>query len=519
MKIEQEINMSQMNARTPVLVGAAQYVDREGAPEKALSPLGQLEAVARAALGDAGLARAAAQIDHVAVVRLFADSAGAYKSPFGAYTNLPRALADALGARPRHCLYAPVGGNTPQQLVNMFAEKIARGEMEMGLIGGAEAMRTQALAQKQGLLLDWTDRTSTPPEELGEDKLMITAHEAAHGITFPVNVYPLFENALGSHYGRTPLAQRAHIGAMMARFAAVAAQNPYAMLPIARTAEELITPSDTNRYIGYPYTKYLNANMFVDQAAAVLILSAEKADTLGVPDAKRIYLHGCADTTEKYMVSERVNYHSSPAIRIGAAHALAMAGLAPAQLRHIDLYSCFPVAVQIAADAIGLAHDDPRGLTLTGGLPYFGGPGNNYSLHAIAEVIARCRTTPDEPGFVFANGGYLTKHSFGVYSSAPAAAPFVRENPAKYQAEIDAMDSPPLEMAPNGTGTVETFTVLHDKGAPSMGIIIGRLDETSARFLSVTKDATMLSQMIDKPVIGRKVKTTPGERVNKVQFV
>ncbi len=519
MTFEQEINMSNTSSRTPVLVGAAQYVDREGAPERALSPLGQLETVARAALGDAGLANAATHLDHVAVVRLFADSAGAYKSPFGAYNNLPRALADALGARPRHFLYAPVGGNTPQQLVNMFAEKITLGEMEMGLVAGAEAMRTQALAQKQGLMLDWTDQTSTPPEELGEDKLMITAHEAAHGITFPVNVYPLFENALGAHRGRTPLDQRAHIGALMARFAKVAAQNPYAMLPIARTAADLITPSDTNRYIGYPYTKYLNANMFVDQAAAVLIMSAGKADALGVAEARRIYLHGCADTTEKYMVSERVNYHSSPAIAVGAAHALAMAGLTPAQLRHIDLYSCFSVAVQIAADAIGLAHDDPRGLTLTGGLPYFGGPGNNYSLHAIAEVIARCRATPGAPGFVFANGGYLTKHSFGVYSSTPAAAPFVRENPARYQAEIDAMASPALAMAPEGAGTVETFTVLHDKGAPSMGIIIGRLDETSARFLSVTKDAAMLSQMIDKPVIGRKVQATPGERVNTVRFV
>jgi acetyl-CoA C-acetyltransferase len=507
-----------VDPRTPVIVGSSQYVDRESAPQAALSPLGMLEHVAAQAIKDSGGVGIAAMLDHIAVVRLFADSAGVYKSPFGRYTNLPRSLARKIGADPKHCLYGPVGGNTPQMLLNIFAEKIAAGEIDAGLVAGCEAMRTQAQAQKQGVKLDWSEDTGDAPEELGAEKLMINGHEMAHGITFPVNVYPLFENALGAHYGRDPLTQRQKIGALMQRFTDVAARNPFAMLPIARTAEEIITPTEANRYIGYPYTKYLNANMFVDQAAAVLIMSTRKADSLGIAPEKRVYLHGCADTVEKWHVTDRVNYHASPAIRIGAEHALNMAGIAQSDLTHIDIYSCFSSAVQIAADEMGLAHDDPRGLTLTGGLPYFGGPGNNYSLHAMTEVIHRCRAAPGTYGFIFANGGYLTKHSFGVYTSVPNAVPFERINPSTYQQQIDAMVSPAFDPQPNGAARVETYTVIHDKGVPAFAIIIGRLANNEARFFAQTTDATMLSEMIDKPVIGRTLYVTAGTPTNTAIF-
>jgi acetyl-CoA C-acetyltransferase len=493
--------------RTPVLVGLAQSVDRTSAPGEGLSPQEMMAAVARAAIADSGGRGVTEAIDAVAVVRLFQDSG--FGAPFGQQNNLPAAVAKRIGAAPRRTLYGPVGGNTPQMLANLFAKAIQAGEHDVVLLAGCEPLRTQSRALKAGLKLDWAEESPAPAETLGKEGRFVSPHELAHGIALPVNVYPLFENALGAHYGRTPLAHREAIGRLMARFTAVAADNPYAQLPVARTAEELITPEGDNRYIGYPYTKYLNSNMFVDQAAALLLMSTEAADRLGVPQEKRVHLHGSADTHEKILVSERVDYHSSPAIRIGAAHALAEAGIAPAGIDHMDLYSCFSSAVEIAADEIGLAHDDPRGLTLTGGLPYFGGPGNNYSMHGIAEVAARCRARPGSRGFVFANGGYLTKHSFGVWSTTPR--PFTRTDPARYQAAIDAMESPRLVERPEGTGTVETFTVVHDKGQPAFAIVIGRLPD-GARFLAQQRDNP--GALIDVPVIGRPVVVEPGDTVN-----
>jgi acetyl-CoA C-acetyltransferase len=499
-----------LDPRTPVLVGAGQYVDRDSAPGEGLSPMEMLAEVARRAIADSGARGVEAAIDTIAVVRLFADSAPAFASPFGRQNNLAWSIARRIGASPRAMITGPVGGNTPQMLANHFMQAIAQGEAEVVLLAGCEPIRTQSRAQKAGIALDWAEEAPSDAEAPFAEVAMVSRHELVHGIALPVNVYPLFENALGAHYGRAPLEHRRAIGALMARFTEVAARNPFAQIPQARTADELITPTDDNRYIGYPYTKYLNSNMFVDQAAAVLLMSLAAADRMGVPADRRLFLHGSADVAEKILVSERLDYHSSPAIRVGAAHALAAAGATAADLAHIDLYSCFPSAVEIAADMIGLAHDDPRGLTLTGGLPYFGGPGNNYAMHAIAEVAARCRAAPGSLGFVFANGGYLTKHSFGVWSTAPR--PFARTDPSICQREVDRMDGPLLVERPDGAGRIETFTVIHDRGVPRFAILISRLADSGHRFLAQLHEG--FEALIDAPAIGRPVSVRPTETVN-----
>ncbi len=501
-----------IDPRTSVLVGFAQRVDRDSAPGAGLSPQDAMAAVAKAAITDSAGVGIEAAIDAIATVRLFQDSG--FPAPFGKQNNLPWSVAQRIGAHPKRMLYGPVGGNTPQMLVNIFAAHIQNGEHDVVLLTGCEPIRSQAHAMKAGLSLDWSEIAPEDAEVLPEKTRYATRHEQAHDIGLPVNIYPLFENALAAHYGRDPIAHRQAIGELMARFSQVAARNPYAQLPIARSAAEIITPTAENRYIGYPYTKYLNANMFVDQAAALLLMSTAAADRLQVPQDRRVYLHGNADVHEKILISERVNYWSSPAIRVGAAHALQQAGVTVAGLHHMDLYSCFSSAVQIAADAIGLAHDDPRGLTLTGGLPYFGGPGNNYSMHGIAEVAAHCRANPGKPGLVFANGGYITKHSFGVWSTTPRH--FERSNPDDYQAEVDAMPSPAFTETPAGAGTIETFNVVHNKGKPAFAIIVGRLADDT-RFIAQMQDNP--GALIDVPAIGRKIEVATGEKVNLARLV
>ena len=502
-----------IDPRTPVLVGVSQVSDRLSPPDAAGSPLDLMAQAARAALGDSGGAGIA--LDTVAVVRLFADSSPAFASPFGAYTNLPRSLARRLGQRPRSELYGPVGGNTPQMLVNIMAERIARGDADAVLIAGVEALRTQANAVKAGLRLDWGDDPGGTPDTLGPETPMVDGHEIAHGIALPVNVYPLFESAFAARHDATPAATAARIGALMAPLTRVAAANPHAAVPVARTADELTTPTAANRMIASPYTKYLVSNLFVDQAAAVVMMSAAAADAAGVPADKRVYLHGCADTHEPILVSARSDYARSPSIRVGAAHALAMAGVGVGDLNAIDLYSCFPVAVAIAAAEIGLAADDPRGLTLTGGLPYFGGAGNNYTMHAIAEAAARARATPGSFGFVFANGGYLTKSSFGVYATTPTLGPWHRADPATYQREVDAVPSPAFTRSPAGAATVEALTVVHDRGEPALAVVIGRLSD-GTRFLAQSSDR--LVELAQGGMIGRRFAVTTGDRINRADF-
>jgi acetyl-CoA C-acetyltransferase len=232
--------------------------------------------------------------------------------------------------------------------------------------------------------------------------------------------------------------------------------------------------------------------------------SVGTARALGIPERKWVYLHGCADGHDHWYVSDRPDLHRSAAIRLGARKALEMAGRRLAEMRFLDLYSCFPSAVEIGCEEIGLAEDDPRGLTLTGRLPYFGGPGNNYVTHSIAHMMRRLRAHPRSFGLVTANGNYVTKHSFGIYSTTPVVGPWQREAPEALQRELDALPKATLSPAPDGRARIETYTVMHGKAGPGYAIVFGRLDESGHRFVANTpSDPAVLRDLEDRESLGR----------------
>jgi acetyl-CoA C-acetyltransferase len=294
----------------------------------------------------------------------------------------------------------------------------------------------------------------------------------------------------------------AAIGKLFAHFADVAAKNPLADRRQGFTAEQIATVSADNPYIGFPYTKLMNSNAFIDQAAAVILTSVANARAMGIPQDKWVYLHGTADAYDHWYISDRKNFHSSPAMRTVAKETFEMAGTDMAEMDFIDLYSCFPSAVEIACAENGLSLDDPRGLTVTGGLPYFGGPGNNYVTHSIAEMITKVRSKPGSKGLVTANGNYVTKQSAGIYSTTPLEKPFAPKDPSIYQAAITADKGPQVVEAPLGSGTIETYTVMHDRKGPSYAILFGR-DAQGRRFIANTPDdPALLRDMTERDYLG-----------------
>ena len=190
-------------------------------------------------------------------------------------------------------------------------------------------------------------------------------------------------------------------------------------------------------------------------------------------------------------------------MRLTGQRALEMANAGLADIDFIDLYSCFPVAVEIGAQELGLALDDPRGLTVTGGLPYAGGPGNNYAMHSIAVMMAKLREKPEAYGLVTANGWYLTKQSTGVYSSRRPSAPFERQDPGVVQRQIDTLPHPEVTETPQGVARIETYTVVHRREGPFMGIVVGR-DEADRRFVANTPhDPETLGALEQGEQVGR----------------
>ncbi len=474
-------------ARTPVIVGAAQITDTTSAPENARTPLGLLVDVVRKAGEDTGSGDALLKaIDSLTVIRLFADSNPRFKSPFGRMANPPWSVAQAIGAAPNELLYPIGGGNMPQVMLSRACERIARGESSVALITGCEPLRTELAARRAGLTLDWNEDAPSGPDEMGGHRNGYSDHEALHGVRAAINVYPMIENAIRGARGRSIADHQRHLGRVFERFAAVAKANPLATRRKGYSADEIITVSKENPMIGFPYTKLMNASAYVDMAAALIVCSVAMADEAGVPAENRVYLHGCAEGVDHWTISERLDLARSPAIRGVVAKTFDMAGRTIEDVGAFDIYSCFTSAVEIACQEIGLSEDDPRGLTVTGGLPYFGGPGNNYVTHSIAEMVHRVRAKPGSFGLVTANGNYVTKHAAGLFSTTPVSKPWEREEPKVLQRHLDSLPKPAFSETPSGAARIETYTVIHGRGGPEMGIVMGRLSENNARFLALT---------------------------------
>ncbi|MFI7611336.1 acetyl-CoA acetyltransferase [Nonomuraea terrae] len=497
-----------VDPRTPVLVGAGQASERIDEPGyRRLSAVELGAAAAREALADTGAdpAEVAAAVDTVAGVRQFEISTPGARAPLGRSTNYPRSVAGRIGAAPRRAILEVVGGQSPQHLVNELAATIAAGAARAALIVGSEAISTAQHLARAADRPDFTETVDGDLEDRGYGLAgLVSRSLIAHGLTDAPTQYALFDNARRARLGQSREEYAAGMGALFAPFTKIAAANPHAAAPVERTAEELVTPSERNRPIADPYTRYLVAREKVNQGAAVLLTSVEEAERLGVPRDRWVFLHGHADLRERDLL-ERADLSRGPASVMAARHALELAGIDADDLAAIDLYSCFPIAVSHVCEGLGLPMDGSRELTVTGGLPFFGGPGNAYSLHAIAEIVGRMRAQPGAYGLVGANGGMLSKYSAGVYSTTPA--PWRPGRGATLQAEIDSWPAVEQTARPDGWATVETYTVKHGRDGRRTGIVIGRLKADGRRFLARTADGddAALDLLTGGEPVGRRV--------------
>lgn len=511
---------SQLDANTPILVGAGQLTDRLDDPGyRQLSSTDLAAEAARLAFADAGLEeRLIERVDAIFAVRTVADSVPApmrpARAPFGTPANVPAAIATRLGATPTTLVYSPACGDEPQKLVGEVCERLHAGELRLALLCGGEAESTQRALQAAGKTLDWSEPSETPCQDRRSPAILRTKHMAEHGMLAPTHIYPLLEHARRARLGLSREAYAGEMGRLLAGFSQVAANNPYAASPQARTAAEIATVSDSNRLICDPHTRAMVARDQVNQGAALLLTTVGVARELGIAEERWVFLHGYSAVDER-PVLEREDLGASVAMAGCYQQALAEAGVALQEIRHLDIYSCFPIAVFAALDALDLDAEDERGLTLTGGLPFFGGPGNNYSLHALAELLGRLRRDPGSYGLVGANGGFMNTHAVGVYSTRPK--PFGVCDSSLLQARIDRLPTPAFSLRPDGWGRVESYTVTHSKTGPDSVILVGRLEVSGERFIatSVPGDAQTLAAFVEQDGLGRQIKVRWHQGLNR----
>jgi len=493
-----------VDPRTPCIIGVAQRTVRPPGP--APEPLDSWELVARAAAADAGVPDVLRDLESVQVVYC---QSWPYDDPVGR-------LALRLGAAPARCAYSGIGGTTPQVLLDDTAERIVRGELDLGLVVGAEALATLRALRKAGERADWSHRD--PERRPFPFEAAPVPTEVAHEVFQAYLTFPLFDTARRAARGDSLGSYAEAIGRMLAPMTEVAAANPHAWFPVRRPATELAEPSAQNRYVGWPYTKLEVAVMDVDMAAAVLLCSWERADALGVSPDKRVALRGWAYGTDCWTVAEREDMARSPAMSAVTRAALAVAGLGVDDVSSFDIYSCFPSSLHLAADALGIEPTDHRGLTVTGGLPYAGGPASDYVLHAVASMVERLRGEPGAAGLVTGVGMHMTKHVAAVYSTDPGCAAPAPVDGAALQATLDAGPRRTVVDGYDGDATVAALTVEHGRdGAAVRGLLVLDLPG-GARAYGRVDEAGLLADAESRELVGAGVRLRSDGRVTTASW-
>jgi acetyl-CoA C-acetyltransferase len=429
--------------RIPVVVASGQSIERT----ELVTPVDLMERACLAAFAHVPALRG--RVDRLSVVDVMTHTGPSPASE----------LAGRIGAGAATCEVTSIGGNSPQWLVNRAATDIARGAISVSVIAGAEAIRSSRNRRAAGLPREPGVTTLPPDPVVGDDRPGVGPGEAAIGLLAPVHIYPMFESVVAARAGHDAFQHRSAMGELFAPFTTVAAANPFAWFPEARSAESIATASPDNRIVCEPYTKRMTAFLGSDQGAALIVCSLAAAARAGAAD-RAVFIWSGAEAVDVRFPTARPDPGRSPAMAAAGRALFEAASTAAGGGRRIgvdeidvlDLYSCFPSAVELATDALGIATDDRRGLTVTGGLPYFGGPGNNYTTHGIATVTDILRdpsagvdggrsgagASPVRMGLATGLGWFITKHAMGLYATAPPPGGFRPGDTTAAQSEIDA---------------------------------------------------------------------------------
>ena len=459
--------------RIPVIVGVGQINDRPEQPSDGLDPVGLMAEALRRADADAGHGLLA-DCDSLAVVAQLG---------WPQLNPVDEKLADRLGIDPSHRMQTAMpNGDSPILLLNEAANRIGRGDAKICAVTGGEALRTAA-----GLAAMKKDATGEKPNALRDATHRVRkGYAQSYGLIVPTDVYPLYENAGRAAYGQSLAEGQAESGQIWARMSEVATENEGAWIRTPVTAEDIVTPTESNRPIAFPYTKLQVANASVNQGAGFIMTSLTEAKRRGIASDRLVHVGYGAAAHESGNFLERDRYDASPSLVVSLEKAMELNAVTVGDLAHVELYSCFPCVPKMARRVLGWPVD--KSATVFGGLTFGGGPIGNYMSHAVAAMVEALRGTTDK-GLLFANGGYATHNHTILLSGCPTDAQFPQD--FDYQAEADRRrrEIPSLDEHYSGPATVETYTVHYNRsGAPRSGVVIARTPEGTRTLARISAD-------------------------------
>lgn len=480
---------------TPVIIGVAQYTQLKETI-KPLDPLNLIVKACQEAIEDTEVENIKSLIDTQYIVNVHSWS----------YRDITNELSSMLKIDPLEKVYWSIGGHMPQKILFQVAKAITTGKSKIALITGGEALNSRSRIEKGNLTVDWPIRRRPKRTKIEGPIQPVdsSTFEHKYDLLMPYKIYSLIETALRAASGRSIKEHVEYIGDVLAYYSKIATKNPHAWNKELYSAKDITTNTPDNRYLCLPYTKRMISNKYVDMSAALIITSEKIAKELNIKPKKWVYPMGGANLQNIKYLSQRPKIHDSPAIREASRLALEQAGINLENIDIFDIYSCFPCMIEIARKEIGIPEDDKRKLTITGGLPYFGGPLSNYSLHSIVTATQLIRKNTSLKILINAVGGYNTKHSIGIYGKEPPFIPWGERDDEELQQSIYKQAlSEPIEEA-NGKITIEAFTLVYNRSRlPYQGIVFGKLENGRRTLALIVGAPENIIELEDKELVGK----------------
>lgn len=487
-----------LDPRTPVIVGIGWELQRRDDPAECDEPYGLMVRAVRGAAADAGRADLPAQLESISIPQ------GMWQ-----YRNPGRLVAAELGCPAAESVISDLGV-LQLTLVSDLCRQIAAGERTLGVVTGGEAQYRNLRSMITGQPAPETEQpedTPAPDVHLTSPDMFCSDLEGQRGLSLPVELFAIIESALRHEDGLDVEAHRDRVAALYSEFSAIAATNPHAWQREPVPAGAIRDGVGKNAMLAFPYTKRHCTQWNVNRGVAILVASAAKAEALGLDPARWIFPVACVESKHVVVLAQQRRLHSHPGTVLCGERSLALADIARADLTAAELYSCFPAAIQSWARDLRLEGVCP--LTVTGAMPFAGGPYNHFSLEGVARMVEVLRDAgPGRRFGLVANlSGIFGKQACTVLSTAPNPAGFAYED---VTARVAPQDQPlPLDGDYVGPATIVGYTVVYLANRPTHAVAICDLPD-GTRTVARAEDPALLEAMTREEFCGRVVEVAAG---------
>lgn len=482
--------------RTPVIVGVGFHQERSDDPAECVEPYQLMVRAVRAAADDAGRADLPARLESIGITQ------GMWQ-----YRNPGRLVAAALGCPQATTIVSDLGV-LQLTLLSELCRAIAAGERQLGVVTAGEAQYRALRGMATGQPAAETEQPEdTPPPDvfLGSRDPFCSELEGQRGLNMPVELFAVIESALRHAQGLDLETHRDRLARLYSGFSEVAAANPHAWRRQPMRAEEIRNPGHRNAMLAFPYTKRHCSQWNVNHGVAILVASLATAERLGLERRRWIFPVAAAESRHVVVLAQQRHLHSHAGSVLCGERALALAGLRTTDLAAAELYSCFPAAIQSFARDLAVEGVCP--LTVTGAMPFAGGPYNHFSLEGVARMAEVLRAGgPDRRAGLVANlSGIFGKQGCVVLSTAPNDAGYAYED---VTARAAALEPPlPLDAAYAGPATIAGYTVVYLRDQPTHAVAVCDTP-AGARTVARCDDPAAMASMTREEFCGRAVEVS-----------